>query len=83
MMLLGLFTALFSSVPLSQTAKIVVFLGSLSLGIGSFVFLALALACPRCRTRWGWWQMRHGAGVDVFGGLMLLRKCPACDFPGR
>jgi hypothetical protein len=80
-MLLGLFIALFSSVPLSGTGRIVVLLGSLSLGIGSFAFLALALVCPRCRSRWAWWQMRHGSNVDLFGGLMMLRKCPACDFP--
>jgi hypothetical protein len=79
--LLGLFTALFASVALSETGRIVMLLGSVSLGIGSSAFLALALICPRCRTRWAWWQMRHGSGVDVFGGLMLLRKCPACDFP--
>jgi hypothetical protein len=82
LMLLGLFTALSSSVPLSETSKIVVLLGSLSLGIGSFVFLAVGLACPRCRIRWAWWQMRHGSGVDAMSRLMLLQKCPACDFPG-
>ena len=83
LMFLGLFTALFSSVPLSETGRIVVSLGSLSLGIGSIVFLALALACPRCRKRWAWWEMRHGSGTDVFSRLMLRRKCPACDFPER
>lgn len=82
MMLLGLFIAFFSSVSLSETEKMVVFLGSMGLGIGSIVFLALALVCPRCRTRWAWWQMRRG-GADLFGGLMTLRKCPACDFPER
>lgn len=82
MTLLGLLTALFSSVSLSETGRIVVLAGSVGMGIGSLVFLALALACPRCRTRWAWWQMRHG-GVDVFAGVMLLRKCPACDFPER
>lgn len=77
LMLLGLFTAFFSSVPLSETGKIVISLGSLGLGIGAITFLTLALKCPRCRTRWAWWQMRHGAGVDLFGGLMSLRKCPS------
>lgn len=78
-MLLGLYIAFFSSVPLSETAKMMVFLGSLCLGVGSIVFLALGLTCPKCRTRWAWWQMRHG-GVDLFAGLMMLRECPACGF---
>jgi hypothetical protein len=81
MTLLGLFAALFSSLALSEAGKIGVFLVSLGLGLGSFAFLALALMCPRCGTRWAWWEIRHGSGVDVFSRLMLLRKCPACDFP--
>jgi hypothetical protein len=79
-MLLGLYTALFSSVSLSETSKIAVLLGSVILGIGSIVFLALALACPRCRARWAWLLARHGSGPDVFTRLMLLRKCPSCGF---
>lgn len=67
-MLLGLYTALFSSVSLSETSKIAVLPGSLILGIGSIVFLALALVCPRCRARWVWLLARHGSGPDVSPG---------------